>query len=56
MANDKNTRDKNQPQPAQNEEKHINPFRDANSTGNEPTPEEQAAREQQLKEAMTERD
>ena len=60
MTDDKNTNDKQPQQPQQtttDNQAHINPFRDAEDTANtQSTPEEEAAREQQLKEAMTERD
>lgn len=57
MENDKNERqDAAQPQTTQTGAQPINPFRDADNPEKEPTPEEQAESEQQLKEAMTERD
>lgn len=58
MADEKH---KNEEQPQQQNTQGgatpINPFRDAGATENtQATPEEEAEREQQLKEAMTERD
>lgn len=58
MATDKNTADKTQgqQQPTQTQQGHTNPFGDADRAGKKPTPEEEAALEQQRKEALTERD
>lgn len=58
MATDKSTPNQSgeQKQTAQSGEQPINPFREPVKENQAPSPEEEAEREQQLKEAMTERD
>jgi len=58
MATDKSTPNQSgeQKQTTQSGEQHINPFREPVKQDEAPSPEEEAEREQQLKEAMTERD